>query len=82
MGLEPQGLHAGPLHVGGVPMTVVADAITMSDTDVLTRSLRNGAIFFLRRCPNAETLSRHESSGCGQRGGLRMRSNADTTNAT
>ncbi|GBP47128.1 hypothetical protein EVAR_36951_1 [Eumeta japonica] len=39
-------------------------------------------VFFLRWCPNAETLSRHESPDCGGRGGLRMRSNADTTNAT
>ncbi|GBP76689.1 hypothetical protein EVAR_55772_1 [Eumeta japonica] len=35
---------------------------------------------FLRRCPNAKTLSRHESPDWGRRG-LRMR-NADTTNAT
>ncbi|GBP44119.1 hypothetical protein EVAR_81440_1 [Eumeta japonica] len=38
---------------------------------------------FLRRCPNAETLSRHESPDCGtKRGGLHVRNNADTTNAT
>ncbi|GBP72356.1 hypothetical protein EVAR_55124_1 [Eumeta japonica] len=26
-------------------------------------------IFFLRRCPNAETLSRHESPDCGAKRG-------------
>ncbi|GBP87861.1 hypothetical protein EVAR_61614_1 [Eumeta japonica] len=39
-------------------------------------------IIFLRRCPKAETLSRHESPDCGRRRGLRMGNNADTTNAT
>ncbi|GBP76953.1 hypothetical protein EVAR_45033_1 [Eumeta japonica] len=37
---------------------------------------------FFEEVPNAETLSRHESLDCGAKRGLRMRSNADTTNAT
>ncbi|GBP62623.1 hypothetical protein EVAR_46462_1 [Eumeta japonica] len=55
----------------------------------IKRNLGPETCIFLRRCPNAETLSRHESPDCGakrgiarRRGGLRMRSNADTTNAT
>ncbi|GBP55052.1 hypothetical protein EVAR_46348_1 [Eumeta japonica] len=64
-----------------------------NDDGVLIRTLTSGGAIvlhtfcqrqlcsmFLRRCPNAETLSRHESPDC--RGGLRMRINADTTNAT
>ncbi|GBP64074.1 hypothetical protein EVAR_44158_1 [Eumeta japonica] len=57
--------------------------LTLIEEDVRrSKRTRASAVYFLRRCPNAETLSRHESPDFGAKGGLRMRSNADTTIAT
>ncbi|GBP89065.1 hypothetical protein EVAR_64701_1 [Eumeta japonica] len=47
-----------------------ARAQAHTHTRMRVRAHTHKPIFFLRRCPNAETLSRHESPDCGAKRGF------------